>query len=178
MKKIKTFISVSLDGYISPLSGGFFYLLNDFSFTEDENWGRMEFHDSIDTIIMGGNTYQELSEMNLGSKLYEGKEVYVISANTLRLNNGVHFIAENFIEKILELKEQAGKDIHAIGGGILITSLLERNLIDSMIINYVPVMLGDGIPLFPKFQDKSKWKFVNSFVFKNGILRTEYELIK
>lgn len=178
MKKIKLFALVSLDGYIAPLSGEFFYLLDGFSFAEDEDCGRMGFHESIDTIIMEGDTYQELSEMKLGSNLYDGKEVYVISDNTFRLNNGVHFVAENFIEKIAKLKNQSGKDIQAIGGGFLIASLLSKNLIDSMNINYVPVMLGDGIPLFPKCQANSKWKLINSYSFKSGVLCAEYQLIQ
>lgn len=40
-----------------------------------------------------------------------------------------------------------------MGGGVLTASLLEQKLIDKLIINYLPYMLGNGIPLFPKYKE-------------------------
>jgi dihydrofolate reductase len=64
-----------------------------------------------------------------------------------------------------------------LGGGILTASLLKYNLIDKMVINYLPYMLGDGIPLFPKYEGESKWKLINNQSFINSILQAEYQLI-
>lgn len=177
MKKIKLFIPVSLDGYIARIYGGF-DLLENFSLAKGEDWGKKAFYDSIDTVILGRNTYYDLLELDTDLP-FKGKEVYVLSGKPIQLQipGTVHFIPGNVVEKIIDLKNQAGKDIYVFGGGVLITSLLEKNLIDSMVINYVPVMIGEGIPLFPKYNGNSKWKLVNSQSFKNGILQTEYELI-
>jgi len=64
-----------------------------------------------------------------------------------------------------------------MGGGILTASLLEHRLVDKMIINYLPLMIGNGIPLFPKYTGESNWKLTNSQSFKNGILKVEYQRI-
>jgi dihydrofolate reductase len=47
-----------------------------------------------------------------------------------------------------ELKAQAGKDMHAVGGAALIRSLLDANLVDELRLVVHPVLLGEGKPLF------------------------------
>lgn len=173
MRKIKLFISVSLDGYIAHNYGGF-DLFEDFLSSKDENWNKKAFYDSIDTVFMGANTYYDLLEQSIESP-FKDKEIYVFSTRTLQILAGVHFVTRKPMEKIIELKNQTGKDIFVFGGGVFITSLLEENLINNMVINYVPIMLGDGIPLFPKNKGKSKWKLINNSSFESGILQAEYE---
>jgi dihydrofolate reductase len=132
------------------------------------------FFDSIDTIIVGGNTYYELSCIDVEMP-FRDKKIYVVSQKSLKLHKEVHFIKKNAISEIKKLKELDGKNIWLLGGGILTVSLLRYNLIDKMIINYLPYILGAGIPLFPKFDMKSHWKLVNSQSFKNSILQVEYQ---
>lgn len=175
MRELILYTTVSLDGYLAPIYGGF-DLLTTISNPEQEDYGKNMFYDSIDTVIMGGNTYYELSCIDVEIP-FKDKKIYVISQKTLELHNEVHFIKENTINEIRKLKELDGKNIWLLGGGILTASLLERKLIDKMILIYLPVMLGDGIPLFPKYKGESKWKLINNKLFENGILQAEYQLV-
>jgi dihydrofolate reductase len=175
MRELILYTTVSLDGYLAPIYGGF-DMLTTISSLEREDYGKNVFFDSIDTIIMGGNTYYELSCIDVEMP-FKSKEIYVVSQKSLELNKEVHFIKENAINEIKKLKELDGKNIWLLGGGILTASLLEQKLIDKMIINYLPVMIGNGIPLFPKYKGESQWKLVNNQSFENGILQAEYQLI-
>ncbi|WP_239058192.1 dihydrofolate reductase family protein [Bacteroides sp. 214] len=77
MKKIILYIAASLDGRIAEPDGGIEWL-SEFPITEEMNYGYKEFMDSIDTIIMGGRSWRELSNMDaMGA--YADKVVYVVS---------------------------------------------------------------------------------------------------
>jgi dihydrofolate reductase len=175
MRELILYTTVSLDGYLAPIYGGF-DMLTTISNPERDDYGKNEFLDSIDTIIMGGNTYSELSCIDIEMP-FKGKKIYVVSQKSMELHNEVHFIKENAITEIKKLKEFDGKNMWLLGGGILTTSLLENKMIDKMIINYLPYMLGDGIPLFPKYKGESQWKLIKNKSIKNSILQVEYQHI-
>jgi len=175
MRELILYTTVSLDGYLAPIYGGF-DMLTTISNPVREDYGKNVFFDSIDTVIMGGNTYYELSCIDVEMP-FKDKKIYVVSQKSLELHKEVCFIKENAINEIKKFKELEGKNIWLMGGGILTASLLRCKLIDKMIINYLPYMLGDGIPLFPKYRRESKWKLINNQSFKNGVLQAEYQLI-
>jgi len=54
------------------------------------------------------------------------------------------------IERITALHNESGKDIWLFGGGELVSVLLAADLVDEMKIAYIPVILGNGISLFPE----------------------------
>ncbi|MEA4851650.1 MAG: dihydrofolate reductase family protein [Paludibacter sp.] len=175
MRELILYTTVSLDGYIAPVYDGF-ELINSIPNPEHENYGKQEFYDSIDSVIMGRKTYYELICMDVEMP-FKGKNIYVVTQKLLELHKEVHYINENHMDEIQKLKELEGENIWLLGGGILTVSLLEHRLVDKMIINYLPLMIGNGIPLFPKYTGESNWKLTNSQSFKNGILKVEYQLI-
>lgn len=90
---------------------------------------------SVDTVIMGGRTYHELSCMDILWP-YKDKLTYVVSRKAIDTNANVEFITEDIIGKISELRSENGKDIWLAGGGELITMLLNAELVDEMQICY------------------------------------------
>ena len=60
------------------------------------------------------------------------------------------------------------------GGGQVITLLLNHDLVDEMQICYIPVILGNGIPLFPNQPKESTWKFAGSEAYDSGIVKITY----
>ncbi|MDD2284752.1 MAG: dihydrofolate reductase family protein [Paludibacter sp.] len=62
-----------------------------------------------------------------------------------------------------------------MGGGELISMLLAANLIDEMQICYIPVILSEGIPLFPNKPKESKWKLMGSTAYDSSILKVDYQ---
>lgn len=175
MRELILYTTVSLDGYLAPIYGGF-DVLTTISNPERDDYGKNVFFESVDSIIMGGKTYYELSCIDVDMP-FKAKDIYVVSKKSIEIHNEVRFIKENAINEIKKFKELGGKNIWLLGGGVLNASLLEKRLVDKIILIYLPVMLGNGIPLFPKYEGKSHWKLVNSQSFKNGILKVEYQLI-
>ncbi|NDV97169.1 dihydrofolate reductase [Dysgonomonas sp. 521] len=172
MKKIILYIAASLDGRIAEPDGGIEWL-SEFPITEEMNYGYKEFMDSIDTIIMGGRSWRELSNMDaMGA--YADKTVYVVSHHDWGEKENIKFITENVIEHIDDLRNESGKNIWLFGGGELVSMLLAADLVDEMQIAYIPVILGKGVSLFPEQPKESKWKLQDSTSYKNGVLKTAY----
>jgi dihydrofolate reductase len=173
MKKIILYIALSIDGRIAEPDGSIEWL-SEFPITEEMNYGYKEFMASIDTIIMGGRSWRELSNMD-AMGVYADKTVYVVSRHNWGDNENVNFITENVIEQITNLRNEPGKDIWLFGGGELVSMLLAADLVDEMQIAYIPVILGEGIPLFPKQPKESKWKLIKSRNYSSGIMMVEYQ---
>ncbi|HBL35084.1 MAG TPA: riboflavin biosynthesis protein RibD [Porphyromonadaceae bacterium] len=173
MKKIKLYIAASLDGYIARHDGDLDWLIKDYPITPDFNYGYNDFFESIDTIIMGGRTYREILYMDVVWP-YKDKTTYVVTRNPVIPKDNINFITENIIETIHELREENGKDIWLVGGGELITMLLNQDLVDEMIITYIPVIIGNGISLFPNNPKESKWNLQRNMGYENGVLHVVY----
>ena len=73
MRKIVLFIASSLDGYIARSNGDI-----DWLFT-DQNYGYSKFLDSIDTVLMGRKTYEQV--LTFGEYPYQEKKSYVFTKN-------------------------------------------------------------------------------------------------
>lgn len=173
MKKIILYIAASIDGRIAEPDGGIEWL-SEFPITKEMNYGYKEFMASIDTIIMGGRSWRELSNMDaMGA--YADKAVYVVSRHDWGEKGNIKFITENVIKRIVDMRNETGKDIWLFGGGELVSMLLAADLVDEMQIAYIPVILGKGISLFPEQAKESKWELIESKNYSSGIIMVEYQ---
>lgn len=144
MNKIKAHVAISLDGYIAHTDG-------------DTSWipGELvkeisEIHQTAEILLAGSITYNAIYEQSAGNWPY--KNTYIVSHydSSALSNENFRFIFDDPIESIEEMKKTATSDIMVIGGGNLITSLINNKLLDELNLYIVPVLLGDGIQLLGK----------------------------
>lgn len=175
MKKIILYIAASLDGRIAEPDGGLEWL-TEFPNPEKTDYGYKDLLASVDTVIMGGNTYRELLNMDVIWP-YKQQKSYVVTRGWTEkaTDENVQFITEDVIKTISALRNEHGKDIWLVGGGELTAMLLAVDLVDEIQICYIPVILGKGIPLFPEQPKGSQWKLTNSKSYKSGVLLVEYQ---
>ena len=62
-----------------------------------------------------------------------------------------------------------------VGGGQLVSFLLSADLVDEIQITYIPVILGDGISLFPSSTKELQWNLLENKGFDNEILQVKYQ---
>lgn len=175
MKRIILYIAASLDGRIAEPDGGLEWL-TEFPNPEKTDYGYKSLLASVDTVIMGGKAYRELLNMDVIWP-YKQQTSYVVTHGWTEnaATENIRFITENVIETISAIRNELGKDIWLVGGGELISMLLEADLIDEMQICYIPVILGKGIPLFPEQSKESKWNLTESKAYKSGVLSGTYK---
>ena len=107
---------------------------------------------------------------------YTGKTVYIVGECPIIKRENTSIIAINSVEKIHELKQTEGKDIWLVGDIDLIDLLLKDDLIDEMIITYVPEKLGNGISLFPNGIE-NKWIKKEEIRYENNAVRKFFRLL-
>jgi len=172
MRKVQLYIAASLDGYIARPDGGVDWLSS--VDKKGEDYGYSEFIASVDTTLMGGKTYDEVLGFG-GPFPYLNTSNYVFSRQERQPDsNPVQFINENPAAFVKGLKAQAGNNIWLIGGGQINTILLNARLIDEMILSIIPIVLGDGIPLFAGQPKEAKWELSEHKVFDTGLVQLRY----
>lgn len=171
MRKLKLYITASCDGFIAPPDGDLDWLIG-YPVPSKEN--HKNFVDSVDTVIIGGRTYCNMRIMDILWP-YGDKNVHVVTRNPMMKREDVSFITENVFETISELKKGTGKDIWLVGGERLISMLLDYDLIDEMIITYIPETLEEGIPLFSKQLNETIWTLKEDIAYDNKATKKTYQ---
>ncbi len=85
------------------------------------------------------------------------------------------FLSGDIAEKILQLKQQPGPDLHVYGSGNLLQTLLKHDLVDALWLKIYPLTLGGGKRLFAEGTLPAAFKVTDSQVSPNGILVVNYE---
>ncbi|RDV15637.1 dihydrofolate reductase [Pontibacter diazotrophicus] len=171
MRKIVLYIAASLDGYIARSNGSTAWLHDETYTIKGEDFGYSEFLQTFDTTLMGHSTYKVVLGFDMPFP-YPDKENYVFSRSSGHTDTEyVQFISTDAVEFVQKLKQKPGKDIWLIGGGQLNTLLLNHNLIDEIILTYVPRVLGEGIPLFAPGAQEKKLKVRSSKSYDNGFVQ-------
>jgi dihydrofolate reductase len=139
-----------------------------------------DFWKTIDTVVMGRRTYEVALRMGAGGGAYPGVKNYVFS-RTMKQSakkkvKNLEIISEDAAEFVRKLRDQEGKDICVMGGGLLAKSLFEANLIDEIGFNIHPVLLGSGIPLFHEMNHQIDLELIECKAFKNGTLMVSYRV--
>ena len=80
-------------------------------------------------------------------------------------------------EEVLELKQQAGKNI-LVGSPSLIVALAQLDLIDEYQLGVQPIVLGSGLPLFKNVKDRINLKLLKTKTFGCGAVTLYYEPTK
>ena len=164
MRKLKLYIATSLDGKIARLNHEIDWLPP----LEEYDYGYAEFMESIDAIVMGYKTYEVC--VGLGEWAYKDKTSYVFSRSSERqLIPEAALITEDPVKYVQDLKQTDGKAIWLLGGGKIIGLLHDAGLIDEYILAYIPVILGEGIELFPGIKKQENLKLQRHQVYENGV---------
>ena len=77
MRQLKLYIATSLDGYIATADGSVEWL--DAYQSDEEDYGYHRFYDSVDTLLMGGNTYRAI--LVPGQTISQGTEFVCITTD-------------------------------------------------------------------------------------------------
>ncbi len=135
-----------------------------------------DYFKTFDTIVMGRRTYEvALASGHSGGT--SGMKTYVFSRTLKpRSTKKLEITSEDVADFVRRLKQQEGKDICIMGGGLLAKSLFEADLIDEIGFNIHPVLLGSGIPLFYEMNRQIDLELTDCKTFKNGCVLVTYRV--
>ncbi|MCL1048472.1 dihydrofolate reductase family protein [Shewanella abyssi] len=182
--KCSVYIATSADGYIATTDGGVDWLHtagNTDADMGDEDMGFWAFMNSVDCMVMGRKCMEMISSMDLtpAQWVYGDMPIIVLSKTVKQPPENMLGKVEMYAGEIEALMQDfAARGLkHAyIDGGSTITSFLNLKLINQMIITKVPLLLGEGIPLFGKIDHVVKLTDAQSEAYVNDFVQVRYNV--
>src|SRR6187402_788869 len=184
MRKIISFMHISLDGFVAGPNGEMDWIKVD-----------QEIFDHVgkrisegDTALYGRVTYEMMesywptaadkpaaSKHDIEhSKWYSNVHKVVLSTTMKEGSANTKVISDNLSDSINEIKKSGDKEILLFGSPRATHSLMKLNLIDGYWLFVNPIILGQGIPLFVDIKDKIKLQLLNTRQFTCGVTELNY----
>ena len=170
---VSVFIGTSLDGFIARPNGELDWLLS----FESEPHGYNEFFASIDALVIGRKTFETV--LAFESWPYGDKRVVVLSNQPLDFSSVRGGVVEQMAgtpaEIVARLAASGAHHLY-IDGGITIQQFLRAGLIERLIITRVPVLIGEGVPLFGSVPNDIRLRHVATQHYPSGLVQSEYHI--
>ena len=171
MRKIVLGLGISLDGYIARPNGAvdFLFMPKDYSMAP--------FFATVDTAILGRKTLD--AALKMGGSFSGSMAFYVFShSKPPGERDGLTFVGESPAAFVRKLRKRSGKDIWLMGGGELAREFLRADLVDELYIGVVPILIGEGIPLFPSGFPQRDFALLENKTFSRGMIALKYKRVR
>ena len=170
MRRVILGVSMSFDARIARVNGDV-----DFLRTPREH-PIGAFFASVDTAIMGRKTLDAGLRMTGGKLPKTAMRMYVMSrTKEPGERGGVIFVNEPPAALVAQIRRQGGTDIWLMGGGELAREFLRDDLVDEIYLGIAPVLLGEGIPLFPSGFPQREFALMENKTYSEGLVTLKYE---
>ena len=167
------YIATSLDGYIATWEGGLEWLYATPNPTNDD-YGYGAFISGIDAIVMGRKTFEKI--LTFDSWPY-ARPVFVLSKCSDTVSEDMRDKAERVSGELTtlvsQLNERGYHNLY-IDGGRTIRGFLAEDLIDEIIITRMPILLGNGIPLFSQLPHELLFEHQKTEVMNAALVKSHY----
>ena len=172
MRKVVFGGANSLDNYFARKDGAVDWLM----WSDEVGKIMADYFKNFDTIVMGRRTYDGALRMG-HSGATPGMKTFVFSRTLKpRKTKNLEITSEDVVEFVARIKQEEGKDICIMGGGLLAKPLFEANLIDEIGFNIHPVLLGSGIPLFHEMNHQIDLELIDCKTLKTGCVVVTYKV--
>jgi dihydrofolate reductase len=173
---VSVFVGTSLDGFLARPDGSFDFLPSDGG---GEAGGFSAFFATVDALVMGRNTFEVVGGMKEWP--YGDKHLVVLSHRPLDLSGAPPGKAEQMSGEPADLVARlAARGFHRlyVDGGLTIQSFLRAGLVDRITVTRVPVLIGQGIPLFGSLPRDVRLRHVATRTIPDGLVQSEYEVVR
>ena len=170
------FIATSLDGFVARQDHSLDWLMK--QNIEGEDHGFEAFMDSVDGMVMGAGSFRTV----LGFGEWPYRKPVVVLSNSLtsddvpeHLKGKVRLSGLGPKEIMEELDREGWKRVY-VDGGKLVQSFLREGVIFDLAVTLVPILIGEGLPLFALLEADVDLELISAETFNSGMLKTFYRL--
>ena len=170
------FIAVSLDGFIARQDGGLDWLMN--QKTAGEDHGYDTFLASVDGLIMGRGSFEKVLTFND----WPYHKPVVVMSQTLndtdipdQLRGKVQISTLGPVDLLQELTAKSWTRAY-VDGGKVIQSFLQAGLISDITLTHIPILIGEGLPLFGKLDRDIDVEHLETRSFPSGLVSSTYRI--
>lgn len=176
--QVAAFCATSVDGYLARADGGLDWL--DVPGAPDgEDYGYGAFVAQVDALVMGRRTYETVRGFDAWP--YGDLPVRVLSSKPLpvpaALADRVSTVSDAPARIVARLAAEGRPRIY-VDGGETIRRFLAAGCIDTLILTRIPILLGDGIPLFAPGGPETRLIHQETRTFPNGLVQSRYAVAR
>jgi dihydrofolate reductase len=186
--RVQYFAAMSLDGYIAESDDTIDWLTKyDGSYDGPDaddaaHGGYEEFYEGVGANVMGSATYQFLLD-EASTWHYKGKPTWVLSSRDLPRHEDadeeLRIVNAAVTDLYEEMAAAAGdRNLWVIGGGNVASQFADAGLLHELIVTVVPVVLGQGKPLFDRRLPGGAMQLAGARPFRSGMVQLRYELAR
>jgi len=180
------YCAATLDGFIAEADDSLDWLTGysgSFDGPGAEPGGRQSyeaFYEGVGALVMGSTTYEWVIG-ELDDWVYKGKPCWVLSSRELRTPPGddvdVRIVDADVSQLHDEMLAAAGeRHLWVVGGGNVASQFADAGLLDEVIVTLVPVVLGEGKPLFDRRLPGGPMQLKGTRTFDSGMVELAYSL--
>lgn len=178
--KISVYIATSLDGFIAREDGDIEWLHNSGhgEVNKGEDFGYQAFMSSVDALVIGRNTYEKVLSFG-GDWPYGKKPIFVLTSSGVEIPNAISETVSSLSgspQEIVEELEQLGHHHLYLDGGLTIQKFLEAGVVNELTITKIPILIGNGIPLFGPLTNDIRLKHIETKSWDNGFVQSRYNI--
>jgi dihydrofolate reductase len=172
--RVSVFVGASIDGFIARPDGALDWL----PAGGGEPHGYNEFFATVDAIVIGRNTFETV--LAFESWPYGDKRAVILSSRPVDLSRVRGGVVEQMAGPpgiiVSRLAATGARHLY-VDGGITIQRFLEAGLVHHLTVTRVPVLIGQGIPLFGKLGRDIRLRHVATKSYPDGLVRSDYDVI-
>ncbi len=136
---------------------------------------------SVDALVIGRKTFETV--LGFEAWPYGDKRVVVLSSGPIDLSAARGRAKGGVVDRMAGPPTQIVSQLASTGahhlyvdGGVTIQGFLRAGLIDRLIITRVPVLIGDGVPLFGTLPRDIRLRHVATRDYPSGLVQSEYHV--
>lgn len=178
--KCSVFIATSIDGFIARPDGDIEWLHRpEYELAALNGLTYERYIATVDALVMGRKTLEKV--LSFPEWPYEGVPVVALSHQSVEipayLKGKVEVMSLDAAALVAQLAERGMKHLY-IDGGQTIQAFLEAGLINELIITRIPVLLGQGIPLFSQVGREFELRHIGTHESDNGFVQSRYQVMQ
>jgi dihydrofolate reductase len=185
MRKIISFMHISLDGFVAGPNGEMNWIKVDeeifdhvgkrISQTSAALYGRVTY-EMMEAYWPNAGNKPNASKHDMDHSKWYNKAHKIVLSKTLEGSDlqNTTIISGNLANEMAEIKGQEGSEILLFGSPTATHALMQQNLIDGYWLFVNPIILGRGIPLFADIRDKIKLNLLTTRPFNSGVTELNY----
>lgn len=166
------YIAVTLDGFIARSDGSIDWL--PLAEPESEDYGYVEFYNSMDALVMGSTTYEQI--LGFGDWPYPGKCAYILTSRDLSTERDDIVFFHNLEAVLADIQQKGFQSVWIVGGGRLASQFMTQGLISEYILAVIPIILGTGISLYQTVTEQ-RLQFIASQSYGSGVVELHYRRV-
>ena len=172
--KTTLYMAISANGIIVTETGSE-------DFLSHKNWEMFcELAREFGNFIVGRKTYEAVKKWDDGYNFDDlvGVEKVIISQDqNFKLDKG-YTLANSPEDALVKLSQKGFEKILVTGGANINSAFAKANLLDEVVLNFEPVVVGKGMSVFASEDFELKLKLVSSEKTASGILTLVYNVLK